>query len=258
MRSSRIDDIDAYIQKQGAVPLEELCRRYAVSMSTLRRDLTELQRRGRIQKVYGGVRSAPAPAEGVGTPPFLTFTTRTDLYTEEKKRICSLAAPLVEEGDVLFIDTGSTTCWMSELLGGLNDITIITGNIDAILRAIPYPNIQLYALPGVLNRANNSFSPASGGRVLADYNISKAFLAATGISQKEDTVSHSDPLENALKRAVVERAPQKYLLADHTKFGREAAHNYGCLSDFDVVVTDERPDEEFAQFFERTGTQLIF
>ena len=250
MRTSRIIKLEQYIHQHEVLSLEQLCEEFSISMSTLRRDVSELRKRGSIQKVYGGVQKSAGNAS-------LPFNTRSGINPSEKAKICSLASRFIEEDDIIFIDTGSTTCGLIETLDHLSSVTVVTNNIDTILRAIPRPNITLCSLQGVLNRSNNSLSPVNSDRIFSDFNIQKAFMAASSVSL-DNGVSHSDPLENSTKRAAMKNADKKYLLVDQNKFGHNSLHSYAPLSRFDCIVTNEKPAGEFLESLGRLNVDCLY
>lgn len=250
MRAPRIQQIEEYVLKNNTVSLKELCDMFKVSMSTIRRDVAELQRRGTVKKVYGGI-SVNSQAS------LVPFHARSTVNRSAKQIVCDLAIQFVEEGDVIFIDTGSTTCNMVESLAKFKNITVITNNIDVIIRAIPYPNIQLFTLPGMLNRKNNSFSPMGTEDIFRGYNITKSFLAAGGVSL-EGHVTNNTPLETPLKRAAVQRADQNYLLVDSSKFDVTSLITYCQLTDIDKIITDKKPDDKYIKYCNENSIELVF
>ncbi|NLZ52310.1 MAG: DeoR/GlpR transcriptional regulator [Thermoanaerobacteraceae bacterium] len=250
MRAPRIQQIEEYILKHNTVSLKELCDIFEVSMSTIRRDVAELSRKGIVKKVYGGI-SANSQAS------LVPFHARSTVNQSAKQAVCDLAVQFVEEGDVIFIDTGSTTCNMVENLSKFKNITVITNNIDVIIRAIPYPNIQLFTLAGMLNRKNNSLSPMGTEEIFRSYNITKSFLAAAGVSL-EGHVSNNTPLETPVKRAAIQRAEQNFLLVDSSKFGVSSLITFCKLTDLDKIITDKKPDDKYIKYCSENSIDLVF
>lgn len=252
MRTDRLYELENYIVARGDVSLEELQSHFDVSISTLRRDLSYLQQKGSVQKTYGGVMSAHTLSGGP-----LPFSTRTGINLEPKQRACELAARQVEEGDAIFVDTGTTTSHLARHLAHLHNVTVFVNNLDFIVQAMAYPNIRVFSLPGVLNRANNSFSPVDFDDFLKDYSFKKAFMASAGVSETGE-VSHSDPMESTTKRTVMAKAEQRFLVIDHTKIGVSGLRNYADLGDFDTVFVDRQPDEAFMQLCEQADVAVVF
>lgn len=101
-----------------------------------------------------------------------------------------------------------------------------------------------------------SFSGATAADVLSQYNISKAFLAATGISSK-NAATNSSPAETAIKRTAIERSITKYLLVDHTKFEVSSLVTYAQFDKIDAIITDQYPDKELEQAIKSAGCDII-
>jgi DeoR family transcriptional regulator, myo-inositol catabolism operon repressor len=249
MRSKRIEEIKNYIYTNRTVTLEELCNKFDVSMSTLRRDLDDVLHEGNIKKIYGGVTATQKKG-------LVSFDERNIANREQKERIAIKAASLVENGDIIFIDSGTTTLHMIEAIKDKNDITILTNNIEIIMQAIPYENINIISLSGTLNRKTLSFTGTMAAQVLQNYNISKAFMASTGFSI-ENGITNSSPLETDLKQMAVQRSRQTYLLADSTKSGVISLMTYCTLDKLDALITDNRPPKDICDFMEQHGIRII-
>ena len=198
MRSQRMEQMEAYILEHKTVTLDELCEEFGVSKNTVRRDLDVLLENRRFKKIYGGVTVEDFKE-------LVSFGERNISKLSEKQRIAQKAASLVEDGDVIFIDSGTTTLHLVEYLGERKNVTIVTNNIETILRAIPMENLTLIALPGTLNRKTLSFTGLNAVQLLQQFNIRKAFMASTGYSM-ESGVTNSSPLESDIKRTAVARS----------------------------------------------------
>lgn len=250
MRVNRLDSIMDYIEKCGKVSLDELCEKYNVSKNTIRRDIETLLGTGKIKKVYGGVCiSDKEPSE--------PFRRNIDHY-EAKCLIAKKAAAYVEDGDSIFIDSGSTTCQMLEYLTGKKNITIITNNLEFIIKAIPHPNINIVSYSGILNRDILSFScfDDHGLEILANLNFTKAFLSATGVTV-EYGVMNSSLSETSYKTMAVKRAQKKYLLVDRSKFQKITIKSYCELSDINYIITDGIPPQNILEYSKNCSTEII-
>lgn len=241
LKTKRLDKIGEYINERGTVSLDELVEKFNVSKNTIRRDVQDLIEEGNFKKVYGGV--AVDKSSSISTVPFHDRQIRN---FKEKQKIGKSAAAFVEDGDIIFIDSGTTTVEMVDFIID-KELTIITNNVDFIVKALPYDNLNIFSTGGMLERKTNSFTSADNDEIIHAYNISKAFLASTGLSIKNG-VTNSLPLESGLKRSVVQRSAEVYLLVDHSKFGKAALTTYCSLDEIDYLVTDGIPDkyEEYA------------
>ena len=253
MKIKRIEQEEAYIQEAQNVTIEELCEKFGVSKNTIRRDLIELERKGSIVKNYGGVSSA-VQSYDVG---MLPFNARGRLMREEKQRIAARSAEFIKDGDYIFVDSGSTVCNLVDFIKTMN-VTVLTNNLDFIIRALPYPNIQIITFSGILNRDYYSFTSIDerSAEILSSYNFTKAFMAATGVTVQYGAMN-SLLSDNQLKTTAVNRAQEVYLLVDHTKFGKVTIKSYGSLEQIDTIITDEPPADEILESIQQCGCEII-
>lgn len=231
MKSFRLRRMEQYILENEHVSMEELCTEFDVSMNTVRLDVASLVKKGSVKKVYGGVCSNRQNS-------LVPFEERKMKNSESKKALCRAAAGLVEDGDIIYVDSGTTTMYLTDYLDKHKNITVLTNNLNVIMRAVPYENIQVICLPGILERKTNSFVSAETGKILGRYNIKKAIFAATGVTENGD-VTNSSSLEYEIKREAMCNSEKKFLLLDSSKYGKSALLTYAHLSDMDCVIADE-------------------
>ena len=151
----------------------------------------------------------------------------------------------MEDGDSIFIDSGTTTLYMLEYLKN-KKITLLTNNVEVMVQAIPYENINLISLSGTLNRKTLSLTGNNAAKLLSTYNVKKAFLAATGIT-----------LETCIKEMAVRKSREKYLLADSSKFGVVSLLTYCNVDDLNGIITDGEPEEEFLEYAREHQVDII-
>jgi DeoR family myo-inositol catabolism operon transcriptional repressor len=247
IKTKRIYQIKDYVFEHQSASLDELMEVFNVSKNTIRRDVQELVDLGEIKKVYGGV--------AVNDSTLVSFHDRKTRNQLQKKLIAKKASGFIEDGDIIFIDSGTTTLEMIDYLKTKN-LTIITNNLDFIINALPYENLNVISTGGVLERKTNSFISIKKFDILKSYNINKAFMASTGISPSYG-VTNASPLESDLKQTAVERSAKVFLLIDNDKFGKYGLMTYCGLEEIDYIVTDESPAEEYREFAEVNQIQLV-
>ncbi|MFD1362439.1 DeoR/GlpR family DNA-binding transcription regulator [Lentibacillus salinarum] len=248
LKIKRLDKIKAYINEHGSASLDELVKEFGVSKNTIRRDVQTLIEGGAFKKVYGGVE--------VNKPnTTVPFDDRKVHNIESKQKIGKAAAEFVENGDIIFIDSGTTTVEMVDYIKD-KELTIITNNIAFIFRAFPYNNLSIFSTGGMMERRTNSFTSADNDEIITTYNIKKAFLATTGLTIKNG-VTNSLPLESSLKKSVVERSTETFLLADYSKFGKSSLTTYSELNEIDFLVTDNMP-EAFYTYTQENGINVVY
>jgi DeoR family myo-inositol catabolism operon transcriptional repressor len=249
MRSQRIEEIKKYIYENKTVTLDEICENFQVSKSTLRRDLNTILQSSDIKKIYGGVTALPKKG-------LVSFEERNISNLEVKRKIAAAAAELIQENDIIFIDSGTTTLPIIDFIKEKKNITVLTNNVEIIMHAIPYENINVISLSGTLSRKTLSFTGTSAVQVLQNYNISKAFMATTGFSIANG-VTNSSALESDIKRAVVQRSQKVCLLADSSKCNVVSLITYCGLDKIDTLVTDANPPKEICNFMYNNGSEIL-
>lgn len=248
MRSKRIDDIKEYIYQNKTVTLDQLCEEFQVSKNTIRRDIDELVETEKIKKIYGGVTVD-------GFKPMSSFDERNISNLHQKQIIAKKASELANDNEIIFIDSGTTTVHMIDYIKDLK-LTILTNNIEVIMRAIPYPNINVISLSGALNRKTLSFTGSSAANVLSQYNISKSFVAATGISSMGGC-TNSSPAETEIKRTALMKSQKNYLLADHTKFDIISLMTFANFENIDSLITDSMPPASLKETLNKSNCSII-
>ncbi|KKI89877.1 DNA-binding protein [Bacillus sp. SA1-12] len=247
LKTERIEQIQEYVLVHETVSLDELCKVFNVSKNTIRRDIQQLVDRGTIIKVYGGI--------SVNHATLTSFHERQTRNVRLKKAIGKAAADFVEDGDIIYIDSGTTTLEMVDYLQQKN-VTILTNNLDFIFKSFPYNNLNVISAGGVLERKTKSFVSLKNLDLLKSYNINKAFMASAGLSITNG-VTHSSPVENEMKQTVVNKSSKVYLLVDHEKFDQYALMTYCDLSELDAIITDRLPSDAYQEFANKHDIQLV-
>jgi DeoR family myo-inositol catabolism operon transcriptional repressor len=249
VKEDRISQLEDYIIEKERASIEDLCSVFNVSKNTMRRDINQLEAQGKIKKVYGGI----ILTDKKTTEP---FESREVKNKAAKVMIAELASTLIEDGDIIYIDSGTTTMHMIPYLSELRNVTIITNNLHVILNSLPYQNLNVISTGGTLFRRTNSFVEAGAVSSLKKYNISKAFLATTGVSIAKG-ITNSSSLEYDIKRYIVEHCDKKILLADNTKLGKVSLITYYDLKDIQVFISDQKPEQEYVDFFTSNNITLL-
>lgn len=250
MREERLSKMEAYIRHQKSVSLDMLCEVFGVSKNTVRRDIADIVARTDIRKIYGGV---SIPYNKIPPP----FEERLSINMDAKDCIGRLAAALVEDGDIIYVDSGTTTCRIIDHLQDRRNVTVLTHSLDVINRAVHYPQLNIISLSGALNRKTLSFTGQSTIDVLQSCNISKAFMAANGITV-QNGATQSTSIEFAIKKSVVERSHDVYLMVENRKFGAVSLFTYCPLDRVDIIITEAAPPADFSDAYHELGGRILF
>ena len=249
MSRARIQDIKAYVVANRTVTMEQVCGKFQISKSTLRRDLKTLDNDRDIRKSYGVLAAHPASLQ-------LPFAERHVANAEMKRRIAARAAELVKDNDIIFIDSGTTTMYLADYLQERENITVITNNIEVIQRAFPFKNITVITVSGILNRDLYSFSGGPAASVLSGFNINQAFIATAGIA-RDFSITNAFVAETDLKKMAIARSVRKVLLADSSKFGVLSLCTFCRIEDIDTIISDKEPPPEYLAKLKEAGKEVI-
>ena len=230
LKENRRKYMGELIAQKRSMTMEELQNYFQVSMNTIRADVAYLVSTGAVQKVYGGVQAVDQKQAPL-------FTSRIKIRTEQKQRIAARAQQLIEDGDIIFVDAGTTTMYLIDQLDMRKHVTIVTANLSVIQKAYDYENIELIVLPGTINRRTNSISDACALEFLGRYQFNKAFLGVTNVSE-DGRLNTSTYIEYEIKRNALKQSRQAFLLVDSAKFGAVELMSYGRLDDMQAIITD--------------------
>lgn len=248
MKIKRINQIEQYVLNNNTVTLDKLTDIFNVSKNTIRRDVQELVERGRIKKVYGGVTA--------NSNSLIPFDERQIKNSSAKNLIAKTACNFIKDGDIIFIDSGTTTLNMADFVKDKNNLTIITNNLNFITSCIKYDNLNIISTGGTLVRKTNSFAGIDSLNLLKKYNINKAFMATAGVSLTNG-LTNSSPLESEIKRTAVKKSAEVFVLTDYSKFNVSSLVTYCNLSDIDYLITDKVPPSEYIELIKNNSVNLI-
>ncbi len=251
MRYERLNEIERYILQKETVSLNDLADYFNISMNTIRRDINELiNQNGRFTKVYGGV-SVKKEAQ------VLPIEIRAARNREEKEIIGRLAATLVNDGDTIFMDSGSTVPEMIPFLAQKHNLTIVTHSLQAMYTASKYDSFRVIALGGLFNQSTFSYVGISTLEALKKFSVNKAFIAATGVSL-EHGLTNTTYYEAEIKGQVVQSCDEIILMADHSKFDNSSTITFFDFKDLNVVVTDRSPDDKYMEAIKQNDILLLY
>lgn len=222
------------IEYQGQVKVNDLAHAFDVSTETIRRYLEELEGEKKLKKVYGG---AVKIETEIAEPPMFE---REVIRSKEKKKIGSKAAELIEEGNVIFIDEGSTTMHMVSSLVNISNITVITNSFPLVTMLIDYQNKQVFSgevifLGGHVRSKHFRASGSLAERVAKEFYVDKAFISIDGL-HPEAGITSFDLEKCLLSKIFIANANQTIVLADHSKLEVKANYKIDSLKHIDYIL----------------------
>ena len=228
------------VRQNKSVALPELCQLLGVSESTVRRDLAALDEKGLIKKVHGG-------ALLIDEFPFnwveRDVEEKSKMFNEEKKAIGRYAASLVEDGDFIFLDAGTTTEKMIEFFPPKNISFVTNGFVHA--KALARRGFKTFIPAGEIKRTTEAIVGAECVNSLKCYNFTKCFMGANGISLKVG-ITTPDRNEASVKITAMEKSRVAYVLADSSKFDNITSVTFLPLEGANII-TDKLHNKKYTE-----------
>lgn len=228
----RHDKILKTVELLRTVSVQELKERMDVSEVTIRKDLTFLEDQGLILRTHGGARLAQDNSR------MRTLNIRERENPEIKRIIAGRAALLINEGDTIFLDSGSTCQALAEKLrDDSRSVRVITNALPIMNILANCESISLYTVGGSFRREAGSFVGPLSLANLADYQIETGFIGTTGFSSK-GVFSSQNIIESQLKKQVLISSKRRVILADSTKENVQAFSVFARPGEVDILITD--------------------
>lgn len=255
--------IQELLTRQPGVTIAELVNLFGTSEMTIRRDLDELEKRGICQRTYGGavsLRINDYRAAGVSYPP---YASRERAYAPEKIAIARRAAQLVQPGDVIAIDSGTTASFLAWELRSVGPITVITNSIGVMAQLYDVPSVSLISPGGTLS-LEGSFAPGGDmsfvGPVavatLRKFRPNRAFIGTSGLSITEG-IFNAGLFQAEIKRTMIEVAEEAILITDHSKFGEASGFIVADMRSFSKIITDTGAPQDAVESLRAMGIEVI-
>lgn len=246
--AKRYEQIIKYVNKNKTASVDDLSNWLKVSKVTIRRDLDELSAKGLLLRTFGGATSVFSYLAQE-----IPSNEKSSLFVEEKRRIGKAAASLIEEDDVIVLDSGTTTFEIAKNL--TSRVTVITNDLKIAMELCMKDFVTLYMTGGLVE--NNLFSTTgkTTENFLNEFHADKSFLAADAISLKFG-ITNRTVSQVPIKRSIAMTGAQKILVADHSKFEKETFANIGLLDELDIIITDQM-EGEIRKKYEELGIKII-
>jgi DeoR/GlpR family transcriptional regulator of sugar metabolism len=232
----RHDTIRRAIEVNGRVSIADLKDHLGVSEVTIREDLKHLESRGVLTRVRGG---AVVSRDGAME---LSLEQTSTTNRAEKMAIAAHAAAMVEDGQTVIIDVGSTTTEMAKALSPeLSRVVVITNGLNIALILEALPGVSVIVTGGTLRPLQHSLVAPMGTLLLDQLKADVAFLGCNGVDPTRG-FTNTNIAEAEIKQAMVRSAGKTVFLADHDKIGEVASAFVADISGADLLITDEGAD----------------
>lgn len=247
--SQRRIEIFNILQRDIAIEINELAKQFNVSTMTIRRDLLIFEKQGLVTLNYGGAYLN----KGVSVEP--NFSLKSAQVVEYKEAIAIEASKLINDGDSIIIDCGTTTLNIIKYIQN-KKVTIITNSWPVISYLQGNSKIKLILAPGEYNEISGGTISSMTIEFYKNFFADKAFISTQGFSIEKGATVPS--IDNALvKESILKAAKEKILLVDHTKFGNNYLIKHCDISQLDCIITDEKVEDYYLSMLKQQCKNVI-
>jgi DeoR/GlpR family transcriptional regulator of sugar metabolism len=250
LANQRKEKILEFIREDGSAKVSELAKMFKVTEVTIRQDLEKLEQEGSVIREHGGafLKNVEDIVKSI------TLLNQENL--DKKQLIGRKASELIESGDTIILDSGSTTTEIAKNLVGRKGLTVITNALNIALILGAEPGIELIVTGGEFKPPTLSLTGQKAAEFFSDIHVDKLFLATAGISLRSG-LTYPSLSDIVVKKAMIDAADIAYLVADSTKIGKNAFASLGALSLIDYIITDPGIAPQHLQLFKDHQIELI-
>jgi DeoR family fructose operon transcriptional repressor len=236
------------VEERGSADVGELAELLQTSEMTVRRDLVQLAASGLIYRTRGG-----AMKVSLATYKH-TFANKTTVHAERKDYICQLAAQDIQEGDVIFMDCGSTVFRLCQFIRNKR-ITVVTNSLP-IVAELMTSDVSVNLVGGEVDKERQAVHGLMAEEHMARYHANRAFIGVDGLSLDHGLSANSEK-EASTAIAMARQTEKVYLLCDSSKLETNKYLYFAPLSLFDVLITDKEANPDVIAAYRQAGITLI-
>jgi DeoR/GlpR family transcriptional regulator of sugar metabolism len=250
MAEERRTQILQIVRSTGRVRVNELVTQFNTSAVTIRNDLNELQQRGLVHRSHGG---AMLPDTILRELPVVE---RLKAHSDEKRRIGAMAATLINNGETIILDSGTTTLEIARQIKQKQRLHVITSGVNIAAELLDARDLQLFIVGGNVRGESASISGRFTEEILEQFSADKMFLSGAGCDL-DFGVSGANLEETMVNRAMLKISREIILVADASKFSKRSMSRITAFSEIDTVISDTSLSEDIQAKLRAVGCNLI-
>lgn len=239
-----------FIKDNDKVSVLKLCDYFNVSGSTIRNDLRELESSNLLKRTHGGAMTKSK------TGFELDSQHKEGQNQTEKERIAETALDLIEDGDTIILDTGTTTLELAKRLSSKRNLTVMINDIQIARCLEEIEDINIIFIGGAIRKKFHCTVGTLGTKMISGLAVDKAFMATNGISLKKGATT-PDVNQAETKKAMITISNKIIVLCDNSKIGRSSFAQFADIKQVDIIITDDGIDNKLRQGFELYGIEVM-
>ncbi len=248
-QEERMRGIMKILEKENRVLITDLCNTFKTTAVTIRKDLDILESEGVLKRTHGGAILYKPLFHG------LALNEKEKLNAGEKERIANEAVKLISEGDVIILDSGSTTTQLARKMKNIKGITVITNAVNIALE-LANSELEIILTGGALQKNSSTLVGPLAEDILKKISADKLFHGVDGVDY-EIGLTTPDISEANTSRVMMQRAGENILLVDSSKFGRRSLGVICQIKEIDKIITTKKMDKLEIKKLNEIGVKVI-
>lgn len=235
-----------YVRKYNTATVSILAKQFQVHEATIRRDLSEIEQEGVLRRTHGGV----VMEEWTNGEP--SFSERSEQSIDEKMRIGKMAASLVQDGDHIIIDSGTTTLHIARNLVNHTNLTVVTNDFNVASELRDAPRVKVILTGGELYPSSYMLNGMLTDYALKSLHVVKAFIGTPALHPQHG-IMHPEAQLVPAKQGMIRAAREIIVVADHHKLGKLSLHTVAPTSAIHALITGVEAEQEDIRSFRESG-----
>ncbi len=248
----RLEEILKIVNSKGSITAREASRVLDVSNDTIRRDFIRLADTGLVLRTHGGIISKKNAIYEYAA----RVRDRAINNREKKLSIAREAIKLIDEGDTIILDGGTTTYEMAKLLGSFRDLTVLTYGLNCAYESSQHENISTIIFGGIISNQSMAALGPDAVNMIRQYHGDKLFLAANAMTIGKGLMT-PNRMQADIKRELIKIANEVIVVADSSKINKTALFTFCSFEDITTLVIDENAESHFTHELEQRGISVL-
>lgn len=244
LKKERLSTILETLDSSGVITVQSIVKQLDVSDMTVRRDLDELSKQGKVIRIHGGAQSLNHYKREE-----LSHIEKKEIHISEKLAVAEAASHFINEGDSIFLGPGTTIELIVQFIS-VKSLRIVTNSLPVFnLLERKSENFDTYLVGGSYRKKTGAFVGSIANEVISKLKVGKAFIGVNGID--DNSVYTANVEEGSVQSLVLDNAKEKYIVCDNHKFNKQDFYEFYYLTDIDQIITNEGIDQRLLDKYKK-------
>lgn len=230
----RYEKILTTLEEEGRVKVKELSKSFQVTEDCIRKDLKELEARGKLKRVYGGAIVKRTHND------IKSIDERQNINLAAKKSIASKAVNLIKNDDIIFLDTSTINIEIAKILSNKDlKITVVSNMVEIILELRKNYSIKTICIGGEFNKEVGAIVGSAANKYIENFSFDKAFIGVCGVNLENKTLSTINIEDGTTKKTIIECSNKSYVVMESEKLNYDEFYKFAFFKDIDGIISEE-------------------